>query len=54
MRDEEIPGTLNVGHTLPTVTEAFIYVALVQVDVTTLVSMIRGRPRWAPGWVRAS
>jgi uncharacterized membrane protein YfcA len=40
VRDEEIPGTLNVGHTLPTVTEAFIYVALVQVDVTTLVSMI--------------
>ena len=38
--DEQIPGTLNVGHTLPTVTEAFIYMALVQVDVTTLVSMI--------------
>jgi len=40
VRDEQIPGTLNVGHTLPTITEAFIYVALVQVDVTTLVSMI--------------
>jgi uncharacterized membrane protein YfcA len=40
VRDEEIPGTLNVGHTLPTIAEAFIYVALVQVDVTTLVSMI--------------
>jgi uncharacterized membrane protein YfcA len=40
VRDEQIPGTLNVGHTLPTVTEAFIYVALVQVDITTLVSMI--------------
>src|ERR1017187_4574056 len=38
--DEQIPGTLNVGHTLPTVAEAFIYMALVQVDVTTLVSMI--------------
>ena len=40
VRDEQIPGTLNVGHTLPTVAEAFIYVALVQVDVATLVSLI--------------
>ncbi|MGD0870634.1 MAG: sulfite exporter TauE/SafE family protein [Bryobacteraceae bacterium] len=38
--DEQIPGTLNVGHTLPTVTEAFIYVGLVQVDPATLVSLI--------------
>jgi uncharacterized membrane protein YfcA len=38
--DEQIPGTMNVGHTLPTVTEAFIYVGLVQVDTTTLVSLI--------------
>ena len=28
--DEQIPGTLNVGHTLPTITEAFIYVGLVR------------------------
>lgn len=40
VRDEQIPGTLNVGHTLPTVAEAFIFMALVQVDVATLVSMI--------------
>ena len=40
VRDEEIPGTLNVGHTFPTITEAFIYMALIQVDVATLVSMI--------------
>jgi uncharacterized membrane protein YfcA len=38
--DEQIPGTLNVGHTLPTVTEAFIYVGLVQLDTTTLISLI--------------
>src|ERR1039458_971120 len=38
--DEQIPGTLNVGHTLPTVAEAFLFVGLVQVDPTTLVSMI--------------
>ncbi len=40
VRDEQIPGTMNVGHTFPTITEAFIYMALVQVDVTTLVSLI--------------
>ena len=40
VRDEEIPGTLNVGHTPATIAEAFIYVALVQVDVTTLITMI--------------
>jgi len=35
-----IPGTLNVGHTLPTIAQAFIYTQLVPVDSTTLVSMI--------------
>jgi len=38
--DEQIPGTLNVGHTLPTITEAFLFLALVQVETTTLISMI--------------
>lgn len=38
--DEQIPGTLNVGHTMPTVTEAFIYIAVVQVEVKTLALMI--------------
>ncbi|MGA2194227.1 MAG: sulfite exporter TauE/SafE family protein [Bryobacteraceae bacterium] len=38
--DEQIPGTLNVGHTLPTVTEALLFVGLVQVDPITLVSLI--------------
>src|SRR5262249_5998284 len=27
VRDEVIPGTLNVGHTLPTIAQAFIYIA---------------------------
>ena len=27
--DEEIPGTLNVGHTLPSILQAFIYIAVV-------------------------
>ena len=38
--DRIIPGTLNVGHTLPTVAQAMLTVAVIPVDVLTLVSMI--------------
>ena len=38
--DRLIPGTLNVGHTLPTVAEAFIYTAVIAVDPKTLILMI--------------
>jgi len=38
--DEKIPCTLNVGHAMPTVAEAFISIAIMTVDPTTLVSMI--------------
>jgi uncharacterized membrane protein YfcA len=38
--DRQLPGTLNVGHALPTVLQAYIYIELVQVDVLTLASMI--------------
>ena len=38
--DRIIPGTLNAGHTLPTVVQAFIYTTVIPVDVVTLVSMI--------------
>jgi len=38
--DKLIPGTLNVGHTIPTITQAFIYTAAIEVDVTTLILMI--------------
>ncbi len=38
--DEKIPGTLNIGYAIPTVAQAFIYISIVQVDVTTLVLMI--------------
>jgi uncharacterized membrane protein YfcA len=38
--DEKIPGTLNVGHALPTVAEAFISIAIMTIDPVTLVSMI--------------
>src|SRR5262249_15464096 len=38
--DEQIPGTLNVGHALPTITQALVFVATVEVDAITLVTMI--------------
>ncbi len=38
--DRLIPGTLNVGHTLPTVAQAFIYTAIIEVDPLTLILMI--------------
>ncbi len=38
--DEVIPGTLNVGHSPPTLLEGFLFIALVQVDVLTLASMM--------------
>jgi uncharacterized membrane protein YfcA len=40
VRDEFIPGTLNVGHTPPTIVQALIYITIVEVDMTTLVLMI--------------
>ncbi len=38
--DQRIPGTLNVGHSLPTVVEALIFIAVVGVEPATLCSMI--------------
>ncbi|MFI5228286.1 MAG: sulfite exporter TauE/SafE family protein [Gemmatimonadales bacterium] len=40
VRDERIPGTLNIGYTLPTIAEAFIFTKIVPVDTMTLVLMI--------------
>ena len=40
VRDEKIPGTLNVGHALPTITQAFIFIAIVEVEMPTLLGMI--------------
>jgi uncharacterized membrane protein YfcA len=40
VRDEKIPGTLNVGHTLPTTVQALIYITIVEVDFRTLVLLI--------------
>src|SRR4051794_14830021 len=38
--DRFIPGTLNVGHTLPTVVQALIYTTIVKVDMLTLFALI--------------
>lgn len=40
VKDELVPGTLNVGHTLPTIAQAFIYIAIVEVEMTTLIALI--------------
>jgi uncharacterized membrane protein YfcA len=40
VRDEKIPGTLNVGHTLPTIAQAFLFTKIVPVDPKTLILLI--------------
>ncbi len=40
VRDEKIPGTLNVGHTLPTLIQALIYITIVEVEFITLIAII--------------
>ncbi len=40
MPDEKIPGTLNVGHALPTVAQALVFITIVNVGFTTLIAMI--------------
>ena len=38
--DELIPGTLNIGHTPPTIVQAAIYITVIAVDRLTLALMI--------------
>lgn len=38
--DELIPGTMNVGHTLPVILMAFLFIGIVDVEPVTLISMI--------------
>ncbi|HVZ47540.1 MAG TPA: sulfite exporter TauE/SafE family protein [Gemmatimonadaceae bacterium] len=38
--DRLIPGTLTVGHTPPTIAEALIFIAIVEVDFTTLALLL--------------
>ena len=40
VRDEQIPGTLNVGHTINSVIQALVFIAVVSVEFQTLVLMI--------------
>ncbi|HEY6450102.1 MAG TPA: sulfite exporter TauE/SafE family protein [Candidatus Cybelea sp.] len=40
--DERIPGTLNVGHALPTIVEAAIFIVIVAVEPPTLLLLIFG------------
>jgi uncharacterized membrane protein YfcA len=40
VRDEQIPGTLNVGHTINAVIQALIFIVAVEVEFRTLVFMI--------------
>lgn len=42
--DRLIPGTMNVGNTIPTVLQAFIFMTVVEVDPLTLVSMSSAAP----------
>jgi uncharacterized membrane protein YfcA len=42
--DRLIPGTMNVGNTIPTVVQAFIFMTSVKVDPATLVSMSAAAP----------
>jgi uncharacterized membrane protein YfcA len=38
--DEKIPGTLTVGHTFPTIAQAFIFTTIIEVDMLTLWLLI--------------
>jgi uncharacterized membrane protein YfcA len=38
--DDEIPGTMNVGHALPTTLQSIIYLGIIAVDPLTMGSMV--------------
>ena len=38
--DKNMPGTLNVAHTIPVVLEAFIFTTVIEVEPITLISML--------------
>ncbi len=40
VKDALIPGTLNAGHTMSTLAQAFIYTQVVEVEPVTLIGMI--------------
>ena len=42
VRDEKIPGTLNVGYVIPTTVQALIYITIVEVEFFTMAMIIAG------------
>jgi uncharacterized membrane protein YfcA len=61
--DEKIPGSLNVGHAIPTFAEALIFIAIVKIEGATLASMIAAAvagawlgagvvTRWPRRWIQ--
>jgi len=50
--DENIPGTMLIGHSLPVVAQAFIFIAVVSVDPTVMLTLIGATV--IGGWVGAS
>lgn len=38
--DRQLPGTLNVAHTIPTIFEAFLFIQAVEVEPVTMFSLI--------------
>jgi uncharacterized membrane protein YfcA len=50
--DRLLPGTLNVGHALPSVAQALIFIAIVEVEARTLAAMIGAAI--AGAWIGAS
>src|SRR3954470_8623478 len=49
--DEDIPGTMLIGHDLPVVVQAFIFIAVVRVDTTLMLTLIAATV--AGGWLGA-
>jgi hypothetical protein len=47
--DERIPGTMHVGHTPPVIIQAFIFIAIIEIDLATLVGMISAAGPGCPG-----
>lgn len=40
VEDDNIPGTLNIGHAIPTILEAVIFLTVIHVDLVTLFTML--------------
>lgn len=61
--DENMPGTLTVGHAIPTITEFLLFLHAVRIENTTLIPMIAGAviggiygasivSKWSPKLIR--